>query len=46
MREHKIWYPRPWTKTIVERVYRQATDPADRATADLVGEMLCPSWAA
>jgi integrase len=34
------------TKMVVERVYAQATDPADRAAADLVGEMFKPSWAA
>ncbi|HLH75034.1 MAG TPA: site-specific integrase [Chloroflexota bacterium] len=30
------------TKAVVDRVYTQGTDPADRAAADLVGEILRP----
>jgi integrase len=32
------------TKAVVEAVYTQATDPADRAAADLIGEVFRPSF--
>jgi hypothetical protein len=34
------------TNAVVNAVYTQGTDPADRLAADLMGEVFRPSWAA
>jgi integrase len=40
VKEHRLGA----TKAVVEAVYTQATDPADRAAADLMGEVFRPSF--